>query len=67
MIFWDRDDTNLNTYMSVSHIAICGGTDSDGNIITYGASVSGNAVYMKKLTDNIPEKIIMTARIRKDG
>lgn len=67
LIFWDRDDTNLNTYMSVSHIAICGGTDSDGNIITYGASVSGNAVYMKKLTDNIPEKIIMTARIRKDG
>lgn len=67
LIFWDRDDTNLNTYMSVSHVAICGGKDSDGDLITYGVSLAGNAVYKKKLKDNIPEKIIAVARIRKDG
>lgn len=67
LIFWDRDDTNLKTYMSISHVAICGGKDSDGDIITYGVSLAGNAVYKKKLKDNIPEKIVMTARIRKDG
>ena len=53
--------------MSISHVAICEGKDSNGDIITYGVSLAGNAVYKKKLKDNIPEKIVMTARIRKDG
>lgn len=66
IIFWDRDNKDLNRFMSISHVGICSGNDSDGDATTIEVTTVTNAVYKRKLKNNTPGKVLFVARIRKD-
>ena len=66
LIFWDRDGKDLNRFMSISHVGICSGFDSDGDATTIEVTTVTNAVYKRKLKNNQPGKVILVCRIRKD-
>lgn len=67
LIFWSDRPTSTSQsvlakrFMRISHVAIIGGVDADGDIITYEVTSSSNVIQSRKLK-NQPGKVVLIAR-----
>lgn len=68
LLFYDDDNINNERFMNISHVGICVGKDANGvtQMIEGDAESTSSAIRLVNIKDNITDRLLFVARVRKD-